>query len=427
MQKRIVRACLITNPRSGRGGIDLSPVLPVLEAHGWEVAVRQKLRGGYATKLAREAAEQGFDVVVACGGDGTVSEIVDGLAGTSVAMGAIPGGTVNLWTREIGVARRLEVAALQLVGAQRRRVDLGHVTVNGRHGRYFLLMAGLGLDGAIMARVSKPLKNRIGPLAVGVAAAQALPGFKPVPVRVTIDEVHWQGRIAQIIVGNTRQYGGFTRLTPDAYVDDGLLDLCLLTATGPLEAARQMAALLLKQQPSAASAELYRAASITVSAPVVLPLQVDGGAERISEKPEADGVTYRFTVASQALTVLTPRLYDGALFQMGPADESPLALALPAPRDEGAERETGHHKERRRLVRVVDSGVDTITVVRPDDGKVRTLVIGPQTVTEDAEGTSQPIAVFLANLREGDLLRLKGKKDAGHRRITARKVRLMRE
>src|SRR5947209_315007 len=113
----VVNACLITNPRSGRGGIDLSEPLSVLHAQGWEITVRQKLHGGHATELAREAARDGYDVVVDCGGDGTLSEIVDGVVGTDVAVGVLPGGTQNVWAHELGISPRLRVAAAQLVGA----------------------------------------------------------------------------------------------------------------------------------------------------------------------------------------------------------------------------------------------------------------------------------------------------------------------
>ncbi len=205
MTKRVVRACLITNPRSGRGGIDLTEPLQVLQAHGWEVSVRHKLHGGQATALAREAVRAGYDVVVNCGGDGTLSEIIDGVMGSEVAVGSLPGGTANLWAHEVGISSRLRVAALQLASAERRRVDVGHVTINERHGQYFMLVAGLGFDGATIARVNKSLKNLIGPAAIGLAAIQALPTFRAVPVRVTLNETEWEGRVSQIIGGNTRR------------------------------------------------------------------------------------------------------------------------------------------------------------------------------------------------------------------------------
>lgn len=318
---------MIVNPRSGGGGVDLSEALPVLEANGWEVHVRQKLHKGYAVKLAKEAACEGFDVVVACGGDGTVSEVVDGLAGTDVAVGILPAGTENVWSREIDVSPRLRVAATQLVGAERLRVDVGHASINGRHGRHFLLMAGLGLDGAVMGRVSRTLKNRIGPLAVGVAAAEALPSFRPVPVRAEVDGVRWQGTIVQLVVGNTRRYGGFTRMTADAFIDDGLLDICFITAAGTMDATRQAASLLLRRRPSETSAETYRAKSLTVHAPGVMPLQLDGGAINQDEmKAGEDGWHYEFTVLPRGVTVLVPRTYGGELLESGSLRTSEQAL-----------------------------------------------------------------------------------------------------
>src|SRR5215831_2516032 len=93
MTQQAVRAFLITNPKSGRGGVDLSEAITILQAHGWEVTVRQKLHGGGATELARDAVGAGYNVIVDCGGDGTLNEIVEGVAGTSAAVGTIPGGT----------------------------------------------------------------------------------------------------------------------------------------------------------------------------------------------------------------------------------------------------------------------------------------------------------------------------------------------
>ncbi|HEV2461617.1 MAG TPA: diacylglycerol kinase family protein, partial [Ktedonobacterales bacterium] len=119
MTDRAIKACLITNRKSGRGGVDLSAALMILHEHGWDVAVRQKLKGDHATKLAKEAAHEGCNVVVDCGGDSTLGEIVEGVTGTDVAVGTIPGGTANLWAHEVGISERLPVAALQLVASER--------------------------------------------------------------------------------------------------------------------------------------------------------------------------------------------------------------------------------------------------------------------------------------------------------------------
>lgn len=150
-----VRACLITNPKAGKGRLDLSTVVSILGAHGWDVTVRAKQRGGHATILAQEAAAAGYDVVVACGGDGTVGEVIDGLVGTDVAVGVLPGGTANLWAHEIGVDMDWERVALQLAGAQRRRIDIGRVEINGKRGQHFLLMAGIGIDAAVIERLER--------------------------------------------------------------------------------------------------------------------------------------------------------------------------------------------------------------------------------------------------------------------------------
>ena len=214
MMQSTIKARLITNPRSGRGGVDLSGSLSILREHGWDVSIRQKLHGGHATELAQEAAREGCNVVVDCGGDGTLNELVEGVLGTETAVGVLPGGTANLWAHEVGVASQLQIAA----HATRWRPTPPGGCRPGHGQRQaqepFLLMAGIGLDGVVIDRVNKPLKNRIGPAAVGLAALQSLPSATVVPVQIELDDLHWQGRISQIMVGNTRRYGGFTRVTP---------------------------------------------------------------------------------------------------------------------------------------------------------------------------------------------------------------------
>ena len=415
MTARPVRACLITNPRGGRGALDLTDALPVLRAAGWEVVVRQKDHGGAATEIARAAAAEGCDVVVDCGGDGTLNEIVAGLVGTDVAVGVLPGGTVNLWANELGIDGRLRIAATQLVGAVRHRVDVGCVTANGAHAQYFLLVAGLGLDGAVMARVSKPLKKRLGQVAVGLAALQALPSFSSFPVRARLDDLPWEGRVAQIIVGNTRRYGGFTAATPAALADDGQLDVCLIRADGLLAAGRQLGALVFAGHPSKDSAETYRVARATVAAAQPLPLQLDGGDGTIDDLDAgAEGVTYAFSTIARGISVLVPRTYDGTLFRAGTAAEAPPAAPRPGQGRKG------------RWLRVLAVGAETITAARVKDGRVVTIAAGRKVVAKDAGKARQPWPDFLAGLVPGDLLRVRGRRDRRRGRIRARRARLYR-
>jgi YegS/Rv2252/BmrU family lipid kinase len=433
MSDSFTRACLIVNPKSGRGAVDLSAALTVLQANGWDVSVRQKLKGGMAEDLAREAARQGYNVVVDCGGDGTLSEIVNGVVGTDVAVGTLPGGTANIWAHEMGIAEQLRRAAMQLVTATRQRVDVGHVDVNGKHGAYFLMMAGIGIDAAIMARVNKKLKNRIGKLAIGLAALETLPAVSAVPVQVDMDGSHWQGKVSQIVIGNTRRYAGFTSMTPLAYANDGQLDVCLITATTPLAGMRQVASLVLRGHASPATTEIYRAASITVRSPIVLPLETDGGVIDLDDDRTPEGVIYTFRPMAQGISVLVPRTYQGDLFE--PARQqtrAPLApLRTVASKKALARADTRLAGERLRQrakwfaqrFQIITVGGDTFTAAREKDGRVVRIVVTPETTLKELDGEKHPLWGGLTALAAEDVVRIKGVKGMEKGSITAWRVK----
>jgi YegS/Rv2252/BmrU family lipid kinase len=366
--------------------------------------------------VAQAAAAEGVDVVVAAGGDGTVGEVVDGLVGTDVAVGVLPGGTANLWSKEIGVSGDLAQAALQLVGAQRRRIDVGHLTINGKKGQHFLLMAGLGLDAAVVSKLDKTLKKKIGMLAYVPAIGKALPKSGPFFAQVDLDGVAWQGEVLQIVIGNTRRYANVTSVTPEALIDDGRLDVALLTPSNPVSAARQLTSLVMRNHPAPTTAVADRVGQLSVRTTDIVPLQTDGG--RVKQKKvkvQDDGVVYHFSVRTHALTVLVPRDYSGALFQTGPV----AAVVGSNPETSGAAAKPG-----KRWFEVVAVGVDTITVARLRDGTVLTARLTPDTVSRDATGAEQPLAAFLDALNEGQRIHIKGKKDDTGQVITAKQLKL---
>jgi diacylglycerol kinase (ATP) len=434
MADPFVRACLITNPKSGRGGVDLSDALTVLQANGWDVTVRQKLKGGMAEDLAREAVKQGYNVVVDCGGDGTLSEIINGVVGADIAVGTLPGGTANVWAHEMGISTELRRAAMQLVTATRRRVDVGHVDVNGKHGAYFLMMAGIGVDAAVMTRVNKRLKNRIGKLAIGLAAVEALPTLMTAPVQVDMDGTHWHGKVSQIVVGNARRYAGFTSMTPDAYVNDGQLDACLITATTARAGMRQLASLALRGRPGGVTAEIYRAASIVVRSPVVFPLETDGGVIDLDDDDlTPDGVVYTFRPVAQGVSALVPRTYPGDLFE--PATiwtRTPLAPLKPVAHEKALETsdrsQTGNRLRKRakwfsQRYQVISVGGDTFTAAREKDGTVVRVTVRPETKLRELDGEKRPLWGGLSALSATDIVRIKGVKGAAKGSLIAYRVR----
>jgi len=207
---------------------------------------------------------------------------------------------------------------------------------------HFLLMAGIGLDAAVMRGVSKPLKYNIGALAVGASIVKELPAHHPFSLQIFSGEhghdVLWQGEAQQLIIGNSRRYARVEKITPDAYINDGKLDLCVITSGNPLNTVQQVTSLLLRQKPDNATAEYFRGAHMRIRVPATIPFQVDGSDvnlkdylsssdyERLSrlsiEEQKDIFVTYLLDTLPEALSVAVPLTYDNELFKYSAEQES---------------------------------------------------------------------------------------------------------
>ncbi|MEW1956785.1 diacylglycerol kinase family protein [Kineococcus sp. NPDC059986] len=215
-------------------------VAAVFRSHGWEDPVWfETTPTEHGRSQARQAVEQGVDLVLAAGGDGTVRSVAEGLAGTSTPMGLLPAGTGNLLARNLDVPHTDLAAALDLVFAEGdQRVDVGWLEVDRtghdpdpeRH--LFLVMAGLGFDAAMMAGVEDRLKQRLGYGAYVVSGARALWGPQA-KVQITVDDgAPTPSRTRAVIVGNCGKLTKQLVLMPDAEIDDGVLDAVVLSPRG---------------------------------------------------------------------------------------------------------------------------------------------------------------------------------------------------
>lgn len=236
------RARLIYNPTSGQEIMkkNVAEVLDILEGFGYETSAFQTTpEKDSAKNEARRAALAGFDLVIAAGGDGTINEVVNGIAPLEnrPKMAIIPTGTTNDYARALKVPRGNPIEAAKLIGKnQTILMDIG-LAKNEKNGlyqeHYFINIAAAGTLTELTYSVPSQLKTMFGYLAYVVKGAELLPQVQFTPVRVTHDGGVFEGSISMIFVALTNSIGGFEQIVPDAKLDDGNFTL-IMVKTGNL-------------------------------------------------------------------------------------------------------------------------------------------------------------------------------------------------
>jgi len=241
----------------------------------------------------QEAIRQGADLILVLGGDGTVNEVVQGLAHSKVPLGVLPGGTANVLAMELGLGSRSEPAARTLAGFEPRPVALGQI--RGSFGsRYFLLMAGAGLDANIVYEVSAGLKNAAGKLAYWAAGSAAF--FKRVEqLEVRVDDRVYPCGFA--LISRVRNYGGDLEIASGASLHDDDFEVVLFEGSNPLRYAWYMLNVAVKRVQRIAGVTVLRAQHVEIL--TATPVQIDG--EYLGRQ------TVTIEIVPGALQLLLPR------------------------------------------------------------------------------------------------------------------------
>ena len=224
--KVVKRARLIYNPTSGQEIIkkNIAEVLDVLEDVGYETSAYQTTPEPLsAQKEAERAAKAGFDLIVAAGGDGTINEVVNGVAPLEdrPRLAFIPTGTTNDYARALG--NPVEAAKI-IAKNQTIKMDIGRAFGN----KYFINIAAAGTLSELTYRVPSEAKSRLGYFAYVAKGAEMLPRSKSRKVRITHDHGVFEGRISLMFAALTNSIGGFEQIAPDAKLDDGNFTLILV-------------------------------------------------------------------------------------------------------------------------------------------------------------------------------------------------------
>jgi YegS/Rv2252/BmrU family lipid kinase len=317
------QARLIVNPLSGgvhgpAGLRELEDTVTWLGEHGLPTELCLTDGPGAAMQLAAEAVNAGMRMVIAAGGDGTINEVIQALAGHTTALGVLPVGTVNVWAREAGIPLSLAEARVMLVEGVQRRIDLGRAGT-----RYFLLMAGIGIDAATAKLVEHRFLKRIGLKMLDYIATSGYLSVRqrPVRVRMTIGSRKRTRHAVQIMIGNTRLLGGALAFTRQAVADDGWLDLVFVGGHRLRHRAQVLLRAALRRPSLGPHAHYELVRTVRLESDVPLPVQVDG--EVIGTLPMT------FAVVPRALSVVVPAGVATDLF-----------LHPPLPRQQGSAAET---------------------------------------------------------------------------------------
>lgn len=268
-----------------------------------ECSLKQTATAGDARKLAAGAVCEGFESIIAAGGDGTLNEVLNGLGDVAdgfklARIGVLPLGTVNVFARELGISTKPEAAWEVLRRGNERLIDLPHVESgegDERKRTYFAQLAGAGLDARAIGLVDWSLKKKIGPLAYIAAGLKAL-GEEQTSLLISDGTRSVRGEL--VLVGNGQLYGGDFYMFPNASLTDGRLDVCVFPKADWFTLLKCGFPLVLTGKLPASAIIRMSASSFTVVGRATAKFQVDG--ELGSNLPA------RFGIQPSALRVICP-------------------------------------------------------------------------------------------------------------------------
>jgi len=248
---------------------------------------------GEAESMARRGVEEGFEKIVAAGGDGTINEVVNGLAGSRATLGLLPIGTMNVFATELGLpVNNLESCWDIVQGQHTRTVDLPKANQ-----KFFVQLAGVGLDAQVVKETSTQLKRNFGPLSYLISAAQIAARQPPRLFIQSEDALIDEGSF--VLVGNGRLYGGPFPFFKHAALDDGLFDVIVFKRLGYLEIIKYLQDVVFSSEIRVPEVEYFQTRQLRVESDQTVPVELDG--ELVGNCP------VEFSLQQRFLRVLTPQ------------------------------------------------------------------------------------------------------------------------
>jgi len=287
---------VIYNPAAGRGRArrNVREIEEYLRARGSRVDCEPSTGPDDLVRIAAESSRAGYDRVVVCGGDGTLNLAIREFDLAKGTLALVPTGSGDDFAKVMGIPRDVRKACDVVIGGTVREVDVALA-----NDLRYLGVAGLGFDSEVADFANRNVKFLRGSAVYLYAILRVLPRFTPRPVTLRTDTATRQESIMFAAVGNTRQYGGGIRITPDAIVDDGLLDLCIVHQTTRAELLKTLPKAYTGAHVKSSFVEMARGRSFHFSSETPMAVYADG--EPLTRTPVS------FGLASERLRVVVPR------------------------------------------------------------------------------------------------------------------------
>lgn len=302
--------------RPGRRAEDVRRMIELLAERGVGAKAHATAGPDDASKLAEEAVAAGADIIISYGGDGTLNEVIQGMAGSQTALAVWPGGTANVVARDLGVPFDIEELADMIAAGKTRRIALGLAKSGdggtGRRGdtatrapspprplapsRYFVMMAGIGLDASIARSVNKKLKRRMGEFAYWLSGIKHLFSWRAEPFAIEVDGRGYKGAFA--LIGNGKGYGGGMMMTPGARLEEPWFEVYILPPLANNFAYLRALGACMRGKPEVAGVSLVKGKHIKANSAHEPWVEADG--EIIGPLPMT------FDIVPDALSVIVP-------------------------------------------------------------------------------------------------------------------------
>lgn len=264
--------CLVANPTAGQGRAKRIAVIAQREFQqlGYNASLKFTGGPGQGVAIAQEYALNGCGVIVAVGGDGTISEAINGIVGTKTLLGIVPAGTANDFVKELGLPLDTSSAVKVILGGVTKRIDLGRISAS----KYFINMAGIGFDATVIENLNQTLKRWLKDAVYVIAAVKTLIRYKTPLLTIEADDRRYKGSF--VVIGNNRFYGGILSITTKAKMNDGYLDVCIFQGAKKRTLYKYLIGVVTRTHLSFKDVVYLKAREVTVTSDRDTPVQVDG-------------------------------------------------------------------------------------------------------------------------------------------------------